>query len=66
MIKLWSINRWLRWTGLVLIVAHDDGTSDVREPTRIGLVWVGLPPERAWLRHCERTRLAKLAREALT
>jgi hypothetical protein len=58
MIELWSINRWLRWTGFVLIVATDDRAWDdpERVGTKIGIVWVGLPPERAWDRHCARTR----------
>lgn len=59
MIRLWSINRWLRWTGFVLIVEVDASTAGEREPTRLGLVWIGLPPDRAWARHCERTRLAR-------
>lgn len=34
--RLWSINRWLRWTGLRLFVGvADDG------PTTIGLVFYG-------------------------
>jgi hypothetical protein len=61
MIRLWSINRWLRWTGFVLIVEADDPGPN-REPTRIGFVFVGWPPDAAWARHCERTRLAAEAR----
>jgi hypothetical protein len=56
MIKLRTINRVLEWTGFVLVVAVDDGTGPEREPTRIGLVFVGWPPAQAWARHCERTR----------
>jgi hypothetical protein len=56
MIRLKAINRILQWTGFVLVVAVDtDFDSPDREPTRIGLVFVGWPPRAAWLRHCERT-----------
>jgi hypothetical protein len=47
-IELWSINRWLRWTGFRLFVAvdtsdlgPDTSDSEDRKPTRIGLVWWG-------------------------
>ena len=56
-VKLWSINRWLRWTGLVMFVGEHDGVGE-QEPTTIGIVFGGWPPEQAWARHCERTRLA--------
>lgn len=60
MIRLGTINRVLQWTGFVLVVAVDtDIAKPAREPTRIGLVFVGWPPREAWLRHCERTRAAK-------
>ena len=43
MIELWSINRWLRWTGFRLAIEVDiqGAESPTREPTRIGLVWWG-------------------------
>ncbi len=35
-LQLWSINKWLRWTGLrVFVRTNDEG------PTMIGLVWYG-------------------------
>lgn len=57
MFELRSINRWLQWTGFVLVVGVDeDLDSPTRTPTTIGLVFVGWMPRDAWLRHCERTR----------
>jgi hypothetical protein len=43
MMELWSINRWLRWTGVRLAIEVDiqGADSPTREPTRIGLVWWG-------------------------
>jgi len=43
MMELWSINRWLRWTGFRLAIEVDiqGADSPTREPTRIGLVWWG-------------------------
>jgi hypothetical protein len=43
MIELWSINRWLRWTGIRLAVEVDilGAGLPTRGPTRIGLVWWG-------------------------
>lgn len=40
--KLWSINKWLRWTGFRLYVSVQDALI-VREknPTRIGLRFFG-------------------------
>lgn len=38
-IKLWSINRWLRYTGMRLFVEVD--IEKRIEPTRIGLAWYG-------------------------
>lgn len=57
-VSLWSINRWLRWTGLVLVVTCDARQPDdpERVPTTLGLVFVGWPPERAWARYCARSR----------
>jgi hypothetical protein len=60
MIKLWTINRALRWLGFVLVIETDEQGTD---PTRIGFVWTGWPPDRGWAEHCERTRLAREARE---
>lgn len=43
MLELWSINRWLRWTGVRLAIEVDiqGANSPTREPTRLGLVWWG-------------------------
>lgn len=43
MVELWSINKWLRWTGVRLALEVDilGADSPTREPTRIGLVWWG-------------------------
>lgn len=47
MIELWSINKYLRYTGWRLFVSLDknvflDGFDpDKLEPTRIGLAWYG-------------------------
>lgn len=43
--KLWTINRWLRWTGfrLFVIVAYE-------EPTVLAIRWVGLYGSRGWHR----------------
>lgn len=47
--KLWSINRWLRWTGFRMYIAFSlPGEPD--EPTRIGLTWYGLPGSNGWRR----------------
>ena len=57
MIQLRSINRIVQWLGFVVVVGVDDGSDpDKREPTRIGLVWIGWPPDRGWARHCEQTK----------
>lgn len=37
--ELWSINRWLRWTGWRLFVLVD--FAEPRTPTRIGLGFFG-------------------------
>ena len=34
---VWSINRWLRWTGWRLYI----GIGGADEPSRIGLTWYG-------------------------
>lgn len=47
MVKLWSVNRWLRWTGFRLFVDVD---LDLKEPTKIGFRWVGLYGSKGWLR----------------
>jgi hypothetical protein len=60
-IKLWSINRWLRWVGLRVFVRVDDPatweqaaeavTSGLtRQPTEIGILWGGLPGSARWKR----------------
>lgn len=37
-VRLWSINKWLRWTGLRLFIGIPSGPD---EPTVVGLVWYG-------------------------
>ncbi len=54
--KLGYLNRVLRWIGFVLVRHVEHGKTD-----RFVLTWVGLPPDRAWARHCERTRSARQA-----
>lgn len=44
-VKLWSINRWLRYTGLRLFVVRQDGEDAW---TEIGVAWYGLPGSRGW------------------
>jgi hypothetical protein len=44
MMELWSINRWLRWTGVRLAIQVDiehPRESPAWEPTLVGLVWWG-------------------------
>lgn len=44
MMELWSINRWLRWTGVRLAIEVDfehPRESPAWEPTKLGLVWWG-------------------------
>lgn len=48
MIRLWSINRWLRFTGFRLVVAGD--LNDHTSATHIGLMWFGLPNSKGWKR----------------
>lgn len=48
--KLGCLNRVLRWTGFMVIRCVEDG-----KPDRFVLTWIGLPPDRAWVRHCART-----------
>lgn len=43
--KLWTINRWLRWTGFRLYVEVGDNT-----PTRIGILFGGFPGTARWRR----------------
>ncbi len=52
MIRLWSVNRWLRWTGFRLFVDCDsrDGNDPDRRPTLIGFRWVGLYGSAGWKR----------------
>jgi hypothetical protein len=38
-VRLWSINRWLRWTGWRLFVSVASPGED--EPTRLGFVFYG-------------------------
>ena len=42
LVRLWSINRWLRWTGwrLLIDLPVENGVI-VDGPTTIGLVWYG-------------------------
>jgi hypothetical protein len=47
-IKLWSINRWLRWAGLRVFVQV--GLAEPRKPTEIGILWAGLPGSARWKR----------------
>lgn len=43
--KLWTVNRWLRWTGFRLFIQTGD-----ESPTRIGIGWYGLPGSSGWKR----------------
>lgn len=47
-IKLWSINRWLRYTGLRLFVNVPDFPGDGFTSLELG--WVGLPGSKGWRR----------------
>lgn len=47
-IKLWSINRWLRYTGFRLFV--EVPTSGEGPGTSIGIAWHGLPGSPGWHR----------------
>lgn len=42
-VGLWSINRWLRWTGfrLYVNVAKDIFVNENHEPTRLGIRFYG-------------------------
>lgn len=51
MTKLGAFNSLLKWTGFVLVRHSEDG-----KPDTFRLTWIGLPPDRAWVRHCERTK----------
>ena len=42
-IKLWSINRWLRYSGFRLFIEIGEN-----EPTMLGIKWYGLPGSRGW------------------
>lgn len=44
-LKLWTINRWLRWTGFRLFIQFGKD-----EPSRIGLGWYGLVGSERWRR----------------
>lgn len=49
--RLWSINRWLRYTGLRLFVAVDPkGWTRVGGGSRVGILWAGLPGSKGWKR----------------
>ena len=48
MIKLWTINRVLRWTGFRLFIDVDCDDGPDRRPTLIGFKWVGLPGSAGW------------------
>jgi hypothetical protein len=43
--QLWTINKWLRWTGVRLFVATG---KDL--PTELGFAWVGWPGSNGWRR----------------
>lgn len=43
--RLWSLNRWLRYTGFRVFVEVGDDTY-----TAIGLRWYGLPGSEGWSR----------------
>jgi len=52
-VKLWSINRVLRYTGFRLALLFDvdavkNGTE--RAPTELELFWAGLPRSKGWRR----------------
>lgn len=59
-IELWTINRWLRWTGLRIYVTvsaeyvrkpdSEDAEIVKSEPTKIGLAWYGLHGSAGWKR----------------
>lgn len=49
MIRLWTINRWLRWTGFRLVIDAWDGEG-ISYPSRIGLIWFGLYRSAGWRR----------------
>ncbi len=41
--ELWSVNRWLRWIGFRLFVEVDEIV-----PTKIGIMYAGLPGTKKW------------------
>lgn len=43
--KLWSINRCLRWTGFRLVVTWD---QDIDVETELFVSWVGLYGSKGW------------------
>lgn len=43
-VALWTINRWLRWTGFRLYVQYGDHL------TRVGISWYGLHGSPGWKR----------------
>lgn len=46
-VKLWTINRFLRFTGLrIIVVTNDDADGDWS--TAIGVRWFGLPWSAGW------------------
>lgn len=47
--KLWSLNRVIRWFGVRLWVEAWDGVGE-RTPTKLGLTWAGLPGSERWRR----------------
>lgn len=46
--QLWSINRWLRYTGFRVFVELPDRPGE--DPTSVGVIWVGLPGSAGWRR----------------
>lgn len=50
--ELWSVNRWLRFTGLRLFVNLPDRPGI--DPTKIGVLWCGLPGSAGWKQMEER------------
>lgn len=46
--KLWSINRWLRWTGFRIFIVVP---SDIEHGEfRVGIAWYGIYQSRGWRR----------------
>jgi hypothetical protein len=47
-VRLGSINRWLRYTGLRLFVGDEPDPDGDRPWTTIGVAWYGLPGSAGW------------------